>query len=331
MQPVGGAARCGLADVHFRRKEKMLGPIPALFLLLGAAPFPAVVNGRPITEPEVAKAVRDHVRKTSFHRELTAEQFRVERERALAALVEEELRAQEARRRGLAVAREPLEKLAAAEEASAGGSQQFDAILAANGIDRARYLEVIERTALASRLVEVETARLPEPTRDEAVAHYRANRSRYVVGASAHVQELCVRVDPSSGPDGWKEAEGSAAELRSRLVAGADFGGAARDAKCDQFAEKGGDLGFVHAGSLESGLDQAIWALRDGEISQPVRSLRGWHLIRRVETRPERPVPFPEVDQAIRAELREARRSAAVKRLDAALRARAKVVLAGEG
>jgi parvulin-like peptidyl-prolyl isomerase len=305
----------------------MTGLIPALLLVLGAAPFPVTVNGRPITEPEVEKAVREHVRNTSFHRELSKEQLAQERRQAIDELVAEELRAQEARRRGLTVPRGPLEKLAAAEEANAGGKDRFDAVLAANGIDRARYREVIERSELSRRLLEVEAARLPEPTRAEALAHYRGNLPRYVVAASAHAQELCVPVGPSSPAEAWKEGQRHALELRTRLIQGADFAKAARDAKCDRFAEKGGDLGFVHQGSLAPPMDQALWALKDGELSEPVRTLRGWQLVRRLETRAEKQVPFDQVEEAIRAELREARRDAGAKRLDATLRDQAKIVV----
>lgn len=310
----------------------MLGSTTALLLFLGTAqPFPATVNGKPITEPEVAKAVRDHLRKTSFHRDPSPEKLQAERKKALETLVDEELRAQEARRRGLTIPAEPVEKLAAAEEASAGGKEKFDALLAANGIDRARYREVIERADMSKRLVEAEVAtRLAEPTRDEALAHYRTNPSRYVVGASAHVQELCVRVEAWASEDQWKEGQRQTLELRARLIQGSDFAQAARDAKCDVFAQKGGDLGFVHKDSIDPAMDQALWALEDGEISAPVRTIRGWHLVRRVETRPERPVPFPEVEKAIQAELREARREAIVKRLDAELRAHARIVLADQ-
>ncbi len=306
--------------------------VPALLLALGAArPFPATVNGRPITEAEVSKAVRDHLRKTSFHRDPSAEQLEKERPVAIERLVTEELRAQEARRRGLTIPLAPVEKVAAAEETNAGGKERFDALLAANGIDRARYLEVIERPEMAKRLVEAELhARLADPSREEALAHYRANRGRYVVGASVHAQELCVRVEPWAQEPEWRQGEEKAAQLREKLLHGADFAQAAREARCDKLAEKGGDLGFVHRESIEPVMDQALWALKDGEISAPVRTLRGWHLVRRIETRPERPLPFETVEKAIVAELREARREAIVKSLDARLRSRARIALAGQ-
>jgi len=308
----------------------MLGFTTALLLALSVAqPYAATVNGKPITAPEVTKAIRDHLRKTSFHREPSEEQLAAERPKAVDALVTEELRAQEARRRGLTVERAPIEKLAAAEEASAGGKDKFEALLASYGIDRARYLEVIERPELSKQLEEAEVkAKLVEPTHADALAHYRANPKRYVVGTSVHVQELCVRVEPWAPEDGWKKGEQQAAELRAQLAKGGDFARAAREAKCDPFAEKGGDLGFVHQGSIDPAMDQALWALKDGQVSAPVRTIRGWHLIRRVETRPERPVPFGEVEQAIVVELRQARRDAIVKRLDKELRTRAKIVLA---
>ncbi len=308
----------------------MLAPLTALLLAVGAAPPPATVNGKPITEPEVMKAVREHLRKTSFHREPSPEQLETERKQAVDALVTDELRAQEARRRGLSVPAAPAEKLEAAEQERAGGPAKFDALLSSYGIDRARYLEVMERPDLAKRLEEAEVAaRLVEPTREDALAHYRANPTRYVVGASVHVQELCVRVQPWAPEADWKRAEGDAAALRGRLLQGADFAKAAREAKCDAFAEKGGDLGFVHQGSIDPAMDAALWRLKDGQVSGPVRTIRGWHLLRRVETRPERPVPFPEVEPAIRAELRQARREAIMKRLDDDLHARARIVVAG--
>ncbi len=310
----------------------ILGSTAALLLLASAArPFPATVNDKPITEPEVAKALRQRIEKTSYHRQLPPQRLKAERAQAVETLVTEELRAQEARRRGLKIPMEPIEKLAAAEEANAGGKQQFDALLAANGIDRARYLEIIERPELAKRLVETEVAaRLTEPTREEALAHHRANPSRYVVPGAVHVRELCARVEPWANEEGWKEGKRKAAELRARLVKGDDFARAAREAACDAFAEKGGDLGFVHEGSIDPAMEKAAWALKDGEISEPVRTLRGWHLLLRVESKAPRPLPFEQVEAPIRAELREARREEIVKRLDAGLRARARITLPDE-
>lgn len=299
-----------------------------LVALLGAAiAAPAVVNGKPITAPEVQKALVERVRKTSFHRSLTEEELQTAWREARAALVTEELRAQEARRRGLEIDGAAAAQLAAAEEANAGGPQKFDSVLASHGIDRARYREVIERAPLAKALEESVVASVSLPTRTEAQAQYRANPKRYVVPGAVRIRELCVRVDPAATDEQSNAARDRALALRTRALAGEDFAELARACACDRFAQRGGDLGFVHRGSVEQALEDAAWALGDGAVSEPVRSLAGWHLVRREATQPERQAAFEEVETSILAELRDARRAEALRRLDEALRSKAQIVL----
>ena len=306
-----------------------LATLAALLLAAPPSPIAASVNGRPITAAEVEKALRDRVRKTFFHRQLEPAQVAAERGKALDGLVVEELRAQEARRRGLAADPAPARTLAAAEQAAAGGPAAFDAVLAANGIDRARYREVIERPALAARLVATVEAAAPAPTPAEVAAEYRAHLDAYLLPAAARLRELCLRVEPYEPEPVWEEARKKAAALRARLVAGADFAAAAREAACDRFAADGGDLGLVHQGSLDAQLDAVAFALRAGEISAPVRTPRGWHLLRCEAVTPARQATLAEVERSVAAGLLQRRRAALVEELDARLRREATVVVRG--
>ena len=303
--------------------------MPILALILSLVVAPATVNGRPITEPEVVKAMREHVQKTLFHRQLDEKQTAEVRKKVLDGLIAAELRAQEARKRGLTVPQEPLDKVAAGEEHYAGGREKFDALLATNGIDRARYLEVLSRPALADRLAEAEAKTIPPISAEDALAHYQANPSRYVVPGSLKLRATCVRVDPSSTEAQWQAGEAAARALRERALKG-DFAAIAIEQKCDGFASKGGELGVVHQGSLDAGMEKAAWAVADGEITAPVRSLRGWYLLKREASQPQRPATFAAVKESILAELRDQRREAALKKLDERLRAAAKIVLPKE-
>lgn len=47
-----------------------------------------------------------------------------------------------------------------------------------------------------------------------------------------------------------------------------------------------GDIGYVSKGDLEPPVEKALWALKEGEVSVPVRSMFGWHLIQRQDTLP---------------------------------------------
>lgn len=297
-----------------------------LALLLAVVTAPATVNAKPITEPELVKAVRDHIRKTMFHRDLDEAQLAEVRREVLDELITSELRAQEARRRGLSVPQEPIRKVEQAEERNAGGREKFDALLASYGIDRARYLEVISRPALADLLAEVETKGVAPVSIDDALARYQANPTRYVVPGAMRLRETCIRVDPSSPEKQWRAAEAEARALRQKALAG--FAAVAMAQQCDAFAAKGGELGMVHQGSLDPALEKAAAGIRDGEITAPVRTLRGWYLLEREGSQPPRQASFADVKDSVLAELRNERRKSALKRLDQQLRAAAKIVVA---
>lgn len=81
------------------------------------------------------------------------------------------------------------------------------------------------------------------------------------------------------------EAEARLRALRERVVNGADFGELAKASSADLSAAKGGDLGWVNPGDTVPEFERVMNALKPGEVSQPVRSPFGWHLIQVMERR----------------------------------------------
>lgn len=96
-------------------------------------------------------------------------------------------------------------------------------------------------------------------------------------------------------------------EVRERLIAGrVEFSDMARQYSIDGNASRGGDLGWLYPGDTVPAFEQAMNALKPGEISEPVRSEFGFHLIQVLERRTE----VASVDrqrQAARLALRERR------------------------
>jgi peptidyl-prolyl cis-trans isomerase SurA len=92
--------------------------------------------------------------------------------------------------------------------------------------------------------------------------------------------------------------------LRERLVNGADFADLARQYSQDGSAAKGGDLGWVNPGDTVPEFEQAMNALKDGELSPVVMSPFGMHLIQ-VSERRQRDVSEERQRAAARQALRE--------------------------
>jgi peptidyl-prolyl cis-trans isomerase SurA len=81
------------------------------------------------------------------------------------------------------------------------------------------------------------------------------------------------------------DAQRRLAALRERIAGGADFGELARLNSEDASAARGGDLGWIHPGDTVPEFERAMNALAPGELSQPVRTPFGFHLLQVQERR----------------------------------------------
>lgn len=97
-----------------------------------------------------------------------------------------------------------------------------------------------------------------------------------------HVRHILVKTSEVLSD---AEAEARLRVLRERVVNGADFGELAKASSADLSAAKGGDLGWVNPGDTVPEFERVMNALKPGEVSQPVRSPFGWHLIQVMERR----------------------------------------------
>lgn len=101
--------------------------------------------------------------------------------------------------------------------------------------------------------------------------------------------------------DGDMEVARKQAEtLRERLIAGEDFAALAKRYSQDPgSAEQGGELGLVERGMMVEPFEKALFALKEGEISAPVQTDFGWHLIKLERIEKAKPKPLAEVHEAM--------------------------------
>jgi len=94
--------------------------------------------------------------------------------------------------------------------------------------------------------------------------------------------------------------------VRESLLAGADFSEAARDLSRDAgSARSGGQLGFTTGDIFPAPMESAIASLTEGDISEPVRTDAGWHLIRVDEIRSGEAPEFDDVRDELEQRLQE--------------------------
>ncbi len=126
---------------------------------------------------------------------------------------------------------------------------------------------------------------------DTAVAQMEQTRARHILIKTSEVLSDA-------------DAEARLLGIRERVVNGADFAELARANSADLSAAKGGDLGWLNPGDTVPEFERAMDALQPGEVSMPVESPFGWHLIQVVDRRVQ-DVTDERKRNAARAALRE--------------------------
>ncbi len=100
----------------------------------------------------------------------------------------------------------------------------------------------------------------------------------------AHVRHILLRTKDTLTD---AEARERLMRLRERIVSGADFAELAKVHSEDPSASKGGDLGWISPGETVPEFERTINTLRNDEVSQPIQTQFGWHLVQVLERRSE--------------------------------------------
>lgn len=100
--------------------------------------------------------------------------------------------------------------------------------------------------------------------------------------------------------------ENEAKEIKKKLDAGASFEELAKQESQDLLSkEKGGDLGYFNSGRMVPEFETAAYKLKVGQISNPVKSPNGYHIIKLTDKKDLK--PYDEVKDSIRKHLEEER------------------------
>lgn len=182
-------------------------------------------------------------------------------------------------------------KLDAPPENAARIALEVDRLLAALEVD------AVERAAAA----EFE-ANLPR-YESRARELYLVDKAAYTTPAQVSASHILFDTTKKNTS---AEARRKAEETRAKLVAGADFAALARELSDDPASGKaGGQLGWFAEKQMDPAFGAAAFALqKPGDLSPPVLSAYGWHIIRLDDKRPGTLPPYAEVREKILGDLK---------------------------
>lgn len=163
--------------------------------------------------------------------------------------------------------------------------QEFNEFLEQRKLTRAEARAIVRNSLLQQRLFDNVTRGVRFGDED-AKAYYDENSEQFSTPAGRKARHILVAT----------KAEADA--IRARLNAG-NFAAIARSESTDTgSATQGGDLGIIQKGQLVPEFEKVAFELKDGEISVPVETQFGWHIIT-VELVPASTTPFAEAKDGI--------------------------------
>jgi parvulin-like peptidyl-prolyl isomerase len=163
-----------------------------------------------------------------------------------------------------------------------------------------------------------------EPTDQELSAYLEEHREDYDTPEEVHARHILIRV-----PEGASEAEIAQAkkqleDIKKELENGADFAELAKRYSQDPgSAPNGGDLGFFRRGQMFKEFEDAAFSLEPGQVSDPVRTQFGFHLIKVEEKKPAQHPELAQIRERVLKDYIEAERDRRFEEFYAASRASA--------
>lgn len=128
---------------------------------------------------------------------------------------------------------------------------------------------------------------------DEALSYYNSNPKQFVVPEKRHVRHILLKTSKDADSKTREETRARAETVKARIQAGEDFATVAKSESQDEGSQSnGGDLGFLSAGSMGTDFDKAVFRLDLNELSSPVKTDQGYHIIKVEEIIPESQTSF---------------------------------------
>ena len=268
----------------------------------------AVVDGTTITRSSLdgllSRAKKSYTaQKRAFPKAGTSE-YQSLQTQAVAYLVQREEYAREADKLGIDVTDQQVaKKVDEVKKQYFGGSQaKFDKGLADQGYTKATLEEDI-RSQLLSEGIYKKVTTDAKVTDADVKSYYEKNRANYTVPESRSVRHILVK------------SKADADRIRTELVNGGDFAALAKANSIDPGSKDAGGKLTVSKGQTVAPFDKAAFSLDTNELSQPIKTQFGYHLIQPLAAVKAGSVtPFAQVKDQIKTQLESETKNTAVNK-----------------
>lgn len=287
----------------------------------------ARVNGVPIVLEQLDRENEAVLKERRLHtaRMTDPNKFRVLRQEALDRLVKVELLWQEARAQGLAASDKDVEDSVRMARKDARNEAGFERLLMRLGMNEAQYREHVRKMLSGDRLAERIVAREVKITDEDLQGFYELNPRLFKQEEQVRLRQILLRVAPQAGEADKAAQRERLLALAERIRNGESMEALARQHSDDPTRQWGGEMDPFARGGAERALEDAAFAMKEGELSAPVWTSAGWRLLKLEERTPAKVVALADARERIREHLQRTRAKDAIDKAVADLREKARI------
>ncbi len=150
---------------------------------------------------------------------------------------------------------------------------------------------------------------------DDMKKFYEQNKDKFKSGEQIKASHILVKTE--------KEAK----DILTQLKSGGKFEELAQKNSIDSSSAKGGDLGWFGKGNMVPAFEKAALALKEGQISDVVKSDFGFHIIKLTGKRPAGIRPFEEVKEQIKGAIMPSKQQEVFQKIKEELKKSAKITI----
>ncbi|MFY0639801.1 MAG: peptidylprolyl isomerase [Bermanella sp.] len=157
---------------------------------------------------------------------------------------------------------------------------------------------------------------IAENVTEDAIKNYYSSNATQYEKIKAHVAHILFRVRPGMSEKEIEAVKLRAFEASSKLKSGSSFDEYAKNHSDDTLsAKKGGDMGWIIQGSIDPVFSKTAFELTQDQISEPIRTAFGFHIIKLLEAPKTVKLEFNAVKGEIRHTLKAAAKQTELERL----------------
>ncbi|MEY2525426.1 MAG: hypothetical protein QOE73_197 [Verrucomicrobiota bacterium] len=164
-------------------------------------------------------------------------------------------------------------------------------------------------------------------TTDESMHFYQGHRQDYFQPVRLRVSHLFLAAPTETAPEIVDIKKAKIEALAKRISEGGDFAEiVAIESEDEATKGRGGDLGFFSAYRMPPDFFTAAERLRPGEMSKPLRTALGFHIIQATDVKPAKQMTFEGVSEDIGNSLEHEKRRMAMRRLEVDLNSKVRII-----